>query len=364
MFYAPQPLREAAPWGVACTCREPAPLVVAFAAHYVALGAREVWLYLDRPQPDLERLLRQIPEVRMQVCDETYWRDHIGKVRPESVEYRQLINVYDAYERSQVDWIAHFDADEFLHCDLPVGDLLSAQPEQIDYVLVEPRERAFVQNVPQASIFDGIFRRPVPLDWGEVPYLFGSAMRFMRQGVLGYPHGKSFSRTRNHVVPGIHSPRPYRDDPRGTLRGLKTPRARLLHFDGLTALHWSAKLVRAARAGSGRRFNGPKSRDGHRGRQINMMRRVGNNLEGAWNMHEMLKCVAPDDVERLMALGLIEEHDIDPARDIARLGLDAAVDLSRAGFDAALARLDPEVAELLSDWEAIVAEPLEALTGT
>ncbi len=353
-FYAAH--NDAGPpcWGVVCTCREPTQLVVAFAAHYIGLGASEVRLYLDQRQPDLEAILDRIPQVIFHVCDAAYWADHIGKPRPESVEYRQLINAFDAYHCSQVDWLAHFDADEFLHADIPVADILRAQPEEIEYAVAAPRERAFVQGISQTGLFDGVFRQPTPALWGNAPFLFGGAQRFLRQGVLGYPHGKSFMRTGKKLLPGIHTPRRPSGHRRLKLRGWTVQRMRLLHFDGLTALHWSGKLLRAAAAGGVKHHTRDQSRDAHRAKQIIRMRKLGANLQNARGMHEMLKCVPQDQLARLRALAVLEDYTIDPAKDIAALGLDVNVDLSRAAFDRALADQIPQVADWLAEWEALM----------
>lgn len=355
MFYAPHETAGPASWGVACTCREPTQLVVAFAAHYIALGAAEVRLYLDQPQPDLEEILARIPQIITQVCDDAYWQEHLGKPRPTSVEYRQLQNVFDAYQKSQVDWLAHFDADEFLHADLPMSEILAAQPEEIEFAVVEPRERAFVEGIPQLGLFDGVFRQPTPALWGKAPFFFGGAAKFLRQGVLGYPHGKSFMRTGRPLVPGIHTPRRPGTQRRLKLRGWAIQRVRLLHFDGLTSLHWSGKLLRAAAAGGHAHFQRKTSRDDHRARQIIKMRKMGNKLVNAHQMHNMLKCVPQDQLGRLRALSMIEDYEIDPARDIKALGLGIKVDLGRAAFDLALAMQTPQVAGWLEEWEQLIA---------
>lgn len=355
MYYAPFQNTGAPDWGVVCTCREPTQLVVAFVAHYVGLGAREVRLFLDQPQPDLEQILAKIPQVIVEVCDDAYWQDVIGKPRPKTVEYRQLMNVFHAYQTTQVGWLAHFDADEFLHADVPIGELLAAQPVEIGFVVIEPRERAFVQGAPQVGLFEGVFRQPTPQKWGRAPFLFGSAQRFIRSGVLGHPQGKSFLRTGLPLVPGIHTPRSSVSHQSGRLRGWAVQRARLLHFDGLTSLHWSAKLLRAAKAGGHQGFK-RGGRDLHRAKQVNRMQRLGNNLEDAWAMHDMLKVVPRDQLDRLRTLAVIEDYTIDPAHAIAALKLDADIDLSRAGFDRALTVYQPDVAAWLAPWEALMQQ--------
>lgn len=355
MYYAQHHDAGPARWGVVCTCREPTQLVVAFAAHHIAMGASEVWLFLDQPQPDLEAILDRIPQVIYQVCDASYWAGRIAKPRPAAVEYRQLVNAFEAYNRTGVDWLAHFDADEFLHSDVPVAHILSAQPEAIEFVVGEPRERAYVLGVVQEGLFDGVFRQPVPMNWGDAPFLFGAARKFLRRGVLGHSHGKSFLRKGHPLVPGIHTPRRPASHRHLTLRGWAAQRMRLLHFDGLTSLHWSGKLLRAAAAGSHGRFRRGTSQDLHRAKQIIRMRKMGANLANAHKMHEILKCIPVDQLERLRDIGLVEDFAIDPTRDIAALGLGITLDLSRAAFDRDLTHQFPEVSGWLAEWEGLIA---------
>lgn len=354
MYYAPHAASAPARWGVVCTCLEPTQLVVAFAAHHLALGAQQVRLYLDAPQPDLEDILGRIPGVTCFVCDRAFWRGGSRGRRPKGVEFRQVLNAFDGYSEMDVDWVAHLDADEFLHADLAMSDILTAQPSEIDFVTVAPRERAFVAGVPQDHIFDGVFRRPTPPGVPETSFLFGKAQQFQRQGVLGYPHGKSFMRTGQPLVPGIHKPRrpaEHRDRP---LRGWKAARARVLHFDGLTALHWSAKLLRAAKNGFPAHLDKRRSGNKHRARQVIEMRARGTKLENALDMHEMLKTIPQAQLHRLRALSLIEDYAIDPARDIAALNLGVEIDLSRAAFDRAVAAHSPEVEGWLGQWEEMI----------
>ncbi|NNE53940.1 MAG: glycosyltransferase family 2 protein, partial [Sulfitobacter sp.] len=211
MIYKANDQSQPSTWGVVTTCREPTQLMLAFVAHHIAAGASRIYLYLDAPQPDLEAQLAQVPQVEVTLCDETYWRDHIGRKRPGRQEFRQLINAFDAYDKTDLAWLAHIDADEFLHSDMLMADILAAQPDGLDYVVVNVRERAYLAETPQQGIFDGVFRRPLSPEWEDPSILLNEGERFTRRGVLGYPHGKSFMRTGQWMVPGIHTPRRQRE---------------------------------------------------------------------------------------------------------------------------------------------------------
>ncbi len=356
MIYRAHDADQPSRWGVATTCREPTQLVVAFVAHYVALGASRVHIYLDAPQPDLEQLLDRVPQAQVTVCDDAYWRDHVGKARPRRHQHRQLINAFDAYKTTDVAWLGHFDADEFLHADVPVAELLSAQPAELDYAVINVRERVFVAEHPQHMLFEGLFRRPIPTDWEDAGILFNKGRRLLRRGVLGYPHGKSIFRTSQALVPGIHTPRRDKENRAMPLRGWPIHRARLLHFDGLTSLHWAAKLLRAAAAGA-EDFRTPRGRkpEVQRANQITRMKRYQGNLDKAFAMHQQFKTIPQDDLERLLILGLVEEYAIAPERDIAALSLGQDIDLSRAAFDLALTRQQAQVGDWHGPWQDILA---------
>ena len=51
-----------ASWAVVATVDEPAPLVAAFVAHHLNEGAREVHLFLDKPDPETVALIGTIEQ--------------------------------------------------------------------------------------------------------------------------------------------------------------------------------------------------------------------------------------------------------------------------------------------------------------
>ena len=72
-------------WAVVSTMDEPAPLVAAFAAHYLSIGASEVHIFLDQPDPEAEALLAGLPRVYLTVCDAAYWKVNKPRKRPECI---------------------------------------------------------------------------------------------------------------------------------------------------------------------------------------------------------------------------------------------------------------------------------------
>lgn len=360
MIYRPNRTPRPASWGIVATCREPSALTLAFVAHHIALGATRIYLYLDDPQPELWQSLKQIPQVEPVLCDRKHWRSHIGRGRPKRQELRQVLNAFDAYTKAEgkVDWLAHIDADEFLQADVPLSDILAAQPEEIGFVRVEVRERAFLGGAVQEGIFDGLFRRPLS-DTFEEPSLFDVDIEgtFTRRGLLGYSHSKSIMRTGDGLIPGIHSPRRPSEERNRPLRDWPLLRARLLHFDGLTALHWSAKLLRAAAAGVQNYKNHfGRDQEPQRAAQIREMAKLEGDPEAIYAFHQRLKTIPVDQVGRLEAFGVIESHPFDPAGEIAALNLPHPVDLSRRAFDQALVALHPGLESWQSQWEDMLMQ--------
>ena len=60
-----------ASWAVVATVDEPAPLVAAFVAHHLNEGAREVHLFLDKPDPETVALIRDMKgcKLKMKLVD-------------------------------------------------------------------------------------------------------------------------------------------------------------------------------------------------------------------------------------------------------------------------------------------------------
>ena len=69
-------------WGIVATVDEPPQLVAAFAAHYLALGASEIRLYLDRPDPAAQHLLGRLAGVHVTVCNDQHWAENPPGRRP------------------------------------------------------------------------------------------------------------------------------------------------------------------------------------------------------------------------------------------------------------------------------------------
>tara|TARA_R110002033_G_scaffold53726_9_gene101868 strand:- start:1473 stop:2408 length:936 start_codon:yes stop_codon:yes gene_type:complete len=177
-------------WGLSSTILAPARDILRFAAYHIEAGAHRLYIYLDDPDSDAFAPLKAHPKIRVTRCDMQHWQKLGGK-RPEKHQVRQSRNATHAYaRRTEVDWLIHMDADEFLVSDTPVADALAALPVTVQTARVRPMEqlageghhfKAFVPNGPDRA---QIVNRLYP-NYG--PHIKG--------GFLSHVAGKLFART-------------------------------------------------------------------------------------------------------------------------------------------------------------------------
>jgi hypothetical protein len=271
-------------------------------------------------------------------CDADHWAS-IGKPqRPASQEARQTANAVHAYGRTDVEWLAHVDADEYIMPHRDLGHELAMVPETIDCVALPMRERAFRLGKTPDSILSGVCRVPFDRSRRAAQALFGGMASFTESGFVGHVAGKCLVRTGgDHLLLGIHSPRPRPGNTgrRGRLIKLGSTAAVLLHLDGFTRAQWVAKILRYA---GDRRYSAATGLlASHQQRQIAFLQDHRVPAQAAGQLHDMLKCVDAATEERLRALGMIEDMPIDPAAGLARFEMTDWVDLSPDLCDAQVA---------------------------
>ncbi len=346
-------------WGVVATALESPELMLVFAAYHLALGAAEVHVMLDDPDDPAFEMLQALPGCHPVRCTSARWARMKPGYRPKSHEGRQKRNANDAYRRAGVDWLFHLDVDEFLH---PVGDLraeLAAMPPGRDIFTVPVVERALRAADPRTSVFEGVFRAPAVLQPSPSPLLprivvpggappgdeaggpeadarlqrklFGDDAVLLTQGLTGHMTGKSATRTgRDHFI-ALHSARTVERGRR--LKGLTARSTLLLHFEGMTALHWAFKRV-CKQVPSGTR--GGYVYTGHRGAQIDSISGAHDAPGAALALFERLSVLDAGREAALRAAGMVLDLGVrlDAALAlIARAGLPQP-DLSPARFDA------------------------------
>jgi hypothetical protein len=305
-------------WSVVATVDEPAALVVAFALHHLECGASEVNLFLDGPNPQAEDALRSIAQVKLVVCDEAHWLDCVRRRKPKLHTGRQLVNADIAYQSCRADWLLHCDCDEFVSDGHALAlELGVLEPKHV-YLRLHMAERAYVGPETE-NIFEGVFRYPMKDFATQGPPVYGDLVPFLKDGLTGHRAGKAVVRTGLPIKMGIHSPDgppPHRDAV-----------TRLLHFDGLTRLHYLIKLLRRAHEPpiSPLRHGAPRIV------QFERLRAMAGQPDRAHALVADLKSLNPEQIAKLRALQALDE------RNFSALGENPlAADLSTTSINAAL----------------------------
>ncbi|MFG5381340.1 glycosyltransferase family 2 protein [Yoonia sp. R2-816] len=313
-------------WSVVATVDEPPALLQAFVAWHLSLGASEVFVYFDRPDDPAISLFAGQPQVVVARCDEAHWL-RLDRRRPFKQEVRQARNATLAYRQTRSDWLLHIDADEFLWPSQSVADCLAGAADTADCLTVPVAERMFVAGSESESIFSGVFRRPFSSDMNDGSAVFGIRNGPTLRGLTGHTIGKAFSRCGRGLDISIHRPRPEQ----GSEAELISARAQgleLLHFEGLTPLHWIYKLVRMAKVIA---FHNGLVAPPHRQQQ---MESVLADPKGATELHDLLKVADMALLDALDNHGLVLRAGFDPADAMRTCFAGALPDLSADALDA------------------------------
>lgn len=342
-------------WAVCAMVAEPPELLCAFAAHYLSLGAREVHLFLDDPEQPGVDLLKALPHVRLTLCTDQYWQRLAGQ-RPVNQVMRQIINANRAYDRCRADWFFFCDADEFLTAEAPVAQLLRAVPETVLQCRVPMAERVLCSQEGQAHLFDGVFRVPLPENPDALRAAYGDLADMTTHGLTGHLAGKTFTRARRsdlrirlHLSVPANPEEEARLRQAGALRpGPDLAGSRLVHFDGMTPLHWHLKMLRFYLENPPKVQAGGKvvfaKRTPARSRQVNAVYERAGDPAALRRLRRLIE-LDPDARAILERAGGLLPAKIDPRRSVRHyLKQDLPFDV--ATFDARLrARHGPLIAE-------------------
>jgi Glycosyl transferase family 2 len=341
-------LRHGPTWGVVMTVNEPSALVVSNASWHVSTGATEVRIYFDKPRDPVMHAVAALPRVTVVECNDKYWKG-LRLERPQAQTKRQFINANHALKGCSVDWLAHIDADEFLFQSSPIENELKTIHLMNAALHFDVRERVFTDSCSISSIFDGVFRArshlPVALD----PEIFGDLNRYLQRGLLSHCAGKVAVPTKQDLVLGIHSAYCGRRSSNTKARVVQSKSTVLLHFDGLTPLHWFAKLLRYAGAtqqlGTGM-FSKPRQY------QIKECLESAVNHNALVAFHNKLRVL--NEAQRLChaSYGLLHEGRFDPSGAIQSV-YSMPMDLSPQAFDVELLARESNIPE------AIVCQPIQ-----
>ncbi|AJE48586.1 glycosyltransferase family 2 protein [Celeribacter indicus] len=311
-------------WAVVALVDEPAPLVAAFARHHLALGASEVHLFLDRPDPEADRLLSGLSGCRLTVLDQAFWDATNRGRRPERHTGRQRFVSTRIYRQTSCDWLLHCDADEFVSDRAALSAALASADRSKGLVL-RNRERVYLAGDPGMHLFGGAFRTPVDFPDADAAAVYGDFARYLAHGLTGHRVGKTIVPTGHDWEMGVHHPKLPGPD-RITPDLARAPGRMLLHFDGLTPLHYALKLLRKAFEN----YSGPKRQIGAaRERQYRFVRSHAGQPEEVMALVRGVQQLDARQAAMLDALGVLDTAPFRP-RDCDGL------DLGRTGFDALL----------------------------
>lgn len=317
-------MNETVRWGVVGTMDEPAPLILAWVAHHLSLGAAEAHVFLDRPNPEAQTALAGVPGCFVTLCDDAYWAVSARAERPLRHTARQKYNATWVYRNRPLDWVFQCDADEYL---VLTGDFeaeLAASPART--LRIWNMER--VRRGPADSIFAGTFRGKLE-DTARVEAIHGRWAPFLAQGMAGYQDGKDIVRTGGPFTMGVHFPIHAETGAQHVDPLTELGSARLLHFDGLTPLHIVLKLLKRAREPV---YQEPRKFGDQRVKQF---RFAAHHVAKPRQLEQMVDGVFGLTDAQAGALGAAHlDEGFDPGPALQAAGLRA--DLSVGAFDADL----------------------------
>ncbi|WP_136443024.1 glycosyltransferase family 2 protein [Pacificoceanicola onchidii] len=322
-------------WGTVSTVLEPPQILLAFAAYHLHAGASEVHLYLDAPCPDAERWLAQKPRVTVTICDAAYWQSEHGRTRPTDSRERQVLNARHAYARTNCDWLAHIDADEFLIRVPQIVRFLADCSPQIKVVSLHNAERVLRRGQIPRTVFDGLFRKPFPTKNSAAERkIYGEGADFLLRGFSGYAIGKSLYRVGAGLKLDLHEPAPT-DYWRGpTPERVWFPRMGLLHVDGYTRAHWEDKLRKKTRL---LRQDTPSGHNPARTRQIAHFLEEPDGDVDTDRLYDMTRCLSYRQLAQMLLHRKLLPETLSLRAALKAEFPEATVDLSPEAIDAALA---------------------------
>ena len=323
-------------WGVVAMADEPAALLAAWAGYHLDLGACEVHLCLDRPNAEAQQILAAVPGVHLHLDGGDGWAfQNVGR-RPQGQNARQKYHASRILAQTGADWLLHCDTDEFLF-PTPLGEsveaLLARVPEGMTSVQVAVAERVNVRGRPKPDIFSGVFRLPWERFGDEGYQVYDDlTLELLQRGICGHRMGKAMVRAGQGLFIGVHHGLRAFD---GTVRDTAVAQGtglRVLHFDGLTRLHYLLKMLRY---GATDRLGNPASHARARWTQITAVNEEAHAEERLRLIWRAAKTISGAQAQALAERLLLRRWEPEIARRAAR-HVPGLPSLTPAAFDQAL----------------------------
>ena len=303
-------------WAVVSTMKAPTKDILNYAAHYLNLGAAQLYLFLDVPDPQAQKHLDQHQNINVVTTDPDYWQAR-GRA-PQTVERRQIENIKSAIEYARDDniaWLGHFDSDEFLHVPshANVGmrlarldaDVMCARALPVEYLVPDQPD---YRGPDQFKRLATPFARRRQISMRAYPE-FGAQVS---GGFLSHQVGKSFFR----IVPEAMTPRihfcdyPTHDDTKiKTLAHLD-----LAHYHTDTWDKFYQKYTERRKTGSYRKeISGGKTYHTERQSLHDILAELEQNegITGLKRLHRELCVATPEMVARLEQYDLYRLYQFD-----------------------------------------------------
>jgi hypothetical protein len=327
-------------WGVVAQVREPLELLIPFVAHHLGAGASRVTLFMDDPDDPAIPVLEGIPGVDVVPCDAAHW-SLIPGGRPARKLDRQVANFTFAHAESDLDWIAHIDADEYIVAPGGVRRLLRRLGARDGWINLPPLERVWTESDTRDTLFGGHLRSALPGGVREVREIFGTGMPQLEpSGLAGHHGGKVLAPVGADLTFRMH--RAQGPDGEARIPPSEVGEIALVHFEALTQKHWTLKHLRQGLA----ILEGAQSfRPARRAVTLEIVH-APDPLAEAARQFERTYVLSDPVASRLRAGGHLRNMPIDPARAAARHLPSMPVDLSAAHLDR---EIDPILADTLEE---------------
>lgn len=196
-------------WVTVSTVRAPLADIARFAAHHLDMGAAEVVLYLDDPDPDTVAFFEPFSKVTVIECSDAYWADE-GKPRPKAHQLRQTHNATRTYANlaSSTNWVIHLDVDEFLMSQRPIADCLADVSVGDAAAIARTVEGLACDDGPVQAF--KTTHRQAGVNSTKLNTVYPTFGPHLHGGFVGHSVGKSFTRAHlqtSGIRLGIHGPR-------------------------------------------------------------------------------------------------------------------------------------------------------------
>lgn len=221
-----------------------------FAAYHLDLGASEIHIYLDDPDPSVETFFADTPQVRLTQCGPKRWA-RVAEHRRQTHQQRQALNATRAYRHASVDWLAHIDVDEFLLAPTPITDILRALPPEVSHARMRPAELLAQPDPYQGPSHFKLTRPEGDRSKTALVDIYGDVGAYLAEGFLGYVGGKIIARTgRTGLRFGIHT---VKQDGASLPTGVTLPDLRVGHAHAPSYAQFQKHLEFRLKHGSYRR---------------------------------------------------------------------------------------------------------------